>query len=57
MDENNDPYKAQVTLVHELLHIYLKKDDIELAGFLNIKDNQPSPAITEWLQKDCPLHQ
>ena len=54
LDLQNDPYKAQVTLVHELLHITLKKDDDELAQFLGIHDNQPSPAITEWLQNDCP---
>lgn len=43
-----------MTLVHELLHISLKKDDNELAQFLGIPDAQPSPAINEWLQKDCP---
>jgi RHS repeat-associated protein len=53
MDVQNDPYRAQVVLVHELLHIYLKKDDGQLAGFLKLHDSAPSPAITEWLQGDC----
>jgi len=54
MDGQNDSYLAQVTLVHELLHISLKKDDAQLAGFLGIHDSQPSPAINEWLKNDCP---